>query len=185
VPTVKDNDTFLAAFGIHPRYFDLLPFIRLGAADLVANGFRPKPPPFAASNSTDRELVVTSNRKFWSAGEFYGVSTSPLMLDPGRYRVTILARSPSGIPHHQTLQLSVNDPAGKNIEKRELPLPPIDGRPYTAIPFDLDVPPGVAACLIELRSTETPDLAIDRIEIHPETVANIIALGKALDAAKP
>jgi 4-amino-4-deoxy-L-arabinose transferase-like glycosyltransferase len=185
VRTVKDNETFFAAFGIHPRYFDLIPFVRLEADDLGANRFRLKPPPFFPADGGARELVATEQLKFRRDGDTYAVWTGPLILDPGRYLVQVMARSPSGVPRQQALRLSVEDPLGNSFVQREVTLPPMDGRAYSAIPFEIDVPPGVAACRIDLRSEEPPDLAIGSIEVRPDVVANVIALGKAIDAAEP
>ncbi len=185
VLTATNAYAVFAVFGIHPDYLDALPFLGVGTAQMGANGFRSAPLPFADETGESRELIVTTNARARPDGNFYGVWTGLLMLDPGPYQAKLLARAPSGASHGQTLKLTVRDENGKAIAERPLEIPPLDARAYTVIPFDLEVPAGVAGVIITLRSDEAPDLAVGGIEIRPDVVANVIALGKALAPAKP
>lgn len=183
VAAVKDDDTLYEAFGIRSAYLDALPFLKVGVEALGAGGFRPVPPlPVTGEEARTRELVVSANRNVRPRGGAYAVWTGHLFLDPGRYRGALLLRSASGAEHREELTLLVSDESGRPLVERPL-AGSFDGRAYTLLPFEFEVPPGVAACSLRFTFARPPDAAVGGLEIRPDPVANAVALGAALRAA--
>jgi hypothetical protein len=175
--SVTDDDSLFAVYGIRAAYLDALPFLSLPAAGLGSNGFQLSPQGTVGGAEAARDLVPLPSLWERHLQLGYLIWTADLMLDPGRYRVSVALRALPNRPPGGGLRAILTDASETvNLAERSVEIPPLASAGYTAAGFDLDVPPGVPAVRLFLRADQPPNLAIGGIEIRPDALANAKAL---------
>ena len=175
LPTVHDDDSLRAVFGISAHYLDALDFLTLEAENLQLTGNR-RIADLDASGGCAMEKVADT-----------AVMTNPplffmtpwLQLDPGVYTLNLRVRGSEKTSTPTPWRVIVRSPLGATLADTTIALPPLDDRRYTTASATLLLS---AASWPEVRIFLEPQspvgVVLDQITLRPDVLATVQALAR-------